>query len=66
MASNFHTWGCPIFALDRRSQSGTGIGPPKWDPKARAGIYLGHSPFHAGNVALVFNLQTGHVSLQYH
>ena len=30
------------------------------------GIYLGHSPFHADNVALVFNLQTGHVSPQYH
>eukprot|EP00957_Ditylum_brightwellii_P175236 13340828-Ditylum_brightwellii.AAC.1 len=49
-----------------RSQSSTGIGPPTWDPKARAGIYLGHSSFHAGNVALVLNLQTGHVSLQYH
>eukprot|EP00957_Ditylum_brightwellii_P081724 6217207-Ditylum_brightwellii.AAC.1 len=31
-----------------------------------AGIYLGHSPFYAGNVALVLNLQTGHVSQQYH
>ncbi len=29
-------------------------------------MYLGHSPFHAGSVALVFNPCTGHVSPQYH
>eukprot|EP00957_Ditylum_brightwellii_P073539 5587614-Ditylum_brightwellii.AAC.1 len=66
MAGNFHTWDCPIFVLDSRSQDGTGIEPPKRDPKARASIYLGHSPFHAGNVALVLDLQTGHVSPQCH
>ncbi|EJK50399.1 hypothetical protein THAOC_30640, partial [Thalassiosira oceanica] len=27
---------------------------------------MGHSPFHAGNVALVFNIKTGRVSPQYH
>ena len=27
---------------------------------------MGHSPFHAGSVALVFNPTTGHVSPQYH
>eukprot|EP00957_Ditylum_brightwellii_P197119 15017869-Ditylum_brightwellii.AAC.1 len=66
MASDFHTWGYLIFVLNSRSQSNTGIGPPKWDPKARVGIYLSHSSFHAGNVVLVLNLQTGYVSLQYH
>eukprot|EP00957_Ditylum_brightwellii_P095680 7290450-Ditylum_brightwellii.AAC.1 len=60
MASNFHAWDYPAFVPDSRSQSDTGIGPPKWDPRARSGIYLGHSPFHAGNVALVLNLQTDH------
>jgi hypothetical protein len=29
-------------------------------------LYLGHSPFHAGSVALVYNPSTGHVSPQYH
>ncbi len=29
-------------------------------------IYVGHSPFHAGSVALVLNPQTGHVSPQFH
>ena len=40
--------------------------PPKWDPRSRLGIYVGRSPFHAGNVALVLNPQTGHISPQYH
>eukprot|EP00957_Ditylum_brightwellii_P024644 1862581-Ditylum_brightwellii.AAC.1 len=53
---DYHTWGCPIFILDSRLQSGQGIGPPKWDPRARAGVYLRHSPVHAGNVALALNL----------
>ena len=64
-AENFHTWGCPVYVLNAKLQSGS-IGPPKWESRGRVGIYLGHSPFHAGNVALVFNLQTGHVSPQYH
>ena len=39
---------------------------PKWNPRSDAGIYLGHSPEHASNVALVLNLTTGLVSPQYH
>jgi hypothetical protein len=30
------------------------------------GVYLGHSPFHAGSVTLVFNPKTARVSPQYH
>ena len=30
------------------------------------GIYLGHSPTHAGNVALVLNPRTGLISPQFH
>jgi len=30
------------------------------------GVYLGHSPRHAGNIALVLNITTSHVSPQYH
>eukprot|EP00957_Ditylum_brightwellii_P177730 13538612-Ditylum_brightwellii.AAC.1 len=54
------------MVLDAKLQTGTGIGSPKWEPRVRAGVDLGHSPLHAGNVALVFNLQTGCVSPQYH
>eukprot|EP00957_Ditylum_brightwellii_P109563 8356090-Ditylum_brightwellii.AAC.1 len=48
-AEDFHTWGYPVYVLDSSLKSGTGIGPPKWDPYSRAGVYLGHSPHHAGN-----------------
>ena len=50
---HWHTWGCPVFVLDAKAQSGH---LPKWEPKARVGIYLGHSPCHAGSVALVLNM----------
>eukprot|EP00957_Ditylum_brightwellii_P181636 13836452-Ditylum_brightwellii.AAC.1 len=60
VADGFHIWGCPVFVLDPALQTGTGIGPPKWEPRSRAGVYLGHSPVHAGNVALVLNLHTKH------
>ena len=63
--SIFHAFGSPCFVLDSRLQSGV-AGAPKWDPRSRLGIYVGHSPSHAGNVALVLNPNTGHVSPQYH
>eukprot|EP00957_Ditylum_brightwellii_P211304 15366023-Ditylum_brightwellii.AAC.3 len=55
-----------VYVLDGRLQSGSGIGPHKWDPRSRAGVYLGHSPVYAENAALVLNPHTGHVSQQYH
>jgi len=60
-----HTFGCPVYILDSKLQSSS-IGPPKWDPRTRLGIYVGRSPYHAGSVALVLNPRTGHVSPQYH
>ena len=62
--TDFHTWGCPVYILDAENQGA--IGTPKWEPRSNAGIYLGHSPCHAGSVALVLNLRTGHVSPQFH
>ena len=63
--TQFHTWGCPVFILDAANQSGA-IGTPKWKPRSHTGIYLGHSPCHAGSVSLVLNLQSGMVSPQFH
>ena len=63
---SFHTLFCPTYVLDARLQSAGGAGPPKWEPRSRIGVYLGHSPFHAGSVALVWNSTTGRVSPQYH
>ena len=63
---SYHTLFCPAYVLDARLQSSGGAGPPKWEPCSRIGLYLGHSPFHVGNVALVWNPTTGRVSPQYH
>jgi hypothetical protein len=63
--TTLHIFGSPFFVLDSRLQSGI-AGPPKWEPRSRRGIYVGHSPSHAGSVALVLNWRTGHVSPQFH
>ena len=63
--SQQHPWGCPDYVLEAKLQGNT-KGIPKWDPRARLGVYLGYSPLHAGWVALVLNPGTGHVSPQYH
>ena len=63
--NNFHPFGCPVYVLECALQTSS-KGLPKWDPRCRLGIYLGHSPLHLGSVALVLNPSTGHVSPQYH
>ena len=60
-----HTFGCPAFVLNHRLQSSS-VGPPKWDPRSRLGVYVGRSPFHAGSVALILNSRRGLISQQYH
>ena len=60
----FHTFGCPVYALNNALASGNSI--PKWSPRARLGLNLGPSWTHARNVTLVLNLTTGLVSPQYH
>ena len=61
--SNRHPWECPIFVMTKAALESKS---PKWEPKSRVGIYLGHSPSHAGSVALVLNPRTLHVSPQFH
>jgi hypothetical protein len=61
---NFHTFGCPVYALDNRLQAQQSVG--SWAPRARLGLNLGPSPRHARNVSLVLNLNTGLVSPQFH
>ena len=39
--SSWHTFGCPVYVLENKAASGMIL---KWDPRARVGIYLGHSP----------------------
>ena len=58
-------FGCPVYVLSEQLQSQPAI-MDKWTERARVGVYLGRSPQHARSVALVLNLQTGHVSPQFH
>ena len=62
IVSNRHPWGCPVFVLTKEAQESMS---PKWEPRSRVGIYLEHSPTHAGSVAMVLNPRTLHVSPQY-
>ena len=59
-----HVLFCPCFVLDSRIQDNNKI--PKWDERVRVGMHVGKSVQHAGNVSLVINLSTGHVSSQFH
>ena len=60
----FH-FGCPVFVLDNDLQAGRNI-RNKWKSRSRMGLYMGRSPIHARNVALVLDIETGYVSPQFH
>jgi hypothetical protein len=61
---DFHPFGCPVFVLESSLQQGHKI--PKWKPRSRMAVYLGHSPEHATSVPIVLNTITGLVSPQFH
>src|SRR6056300_397126 len=57
-------FGCPTYVLNPKLQNGKIFN--KWESRARVGIYLGRSPNHGRNVALVLDRVTGLVSPQFH
>ena len=61
---HFKTFGCPVYVLDNQLQLGKPFA--KWKERARMGIYLGQSPQHNRNIALVLNRDNGLVSPQFH
>ena len=61
---DLHVWGCPVYILDPKLQNGQKL--PRWQPRSRRGIFLGYSPVHSSSVPLVLNLDTGHISPQFH
>ena len=63
---SFQTLFIPIYVLDAMIQNAGGAGQPKWEPRSRIGVYLGHSPFHSGSIALVWDTNTDQVSPQLH
>ena len=64
LLSSLPVWGCPVYVLEPTLQDARKL--PKWQPRSRRGQYMGLSPFHASNVALVRNLHTGSIGPQYH
>ena len=60
----FHPFGCPTYVLTDKLQ-GTSK-PPRWEPRTRTGIFLGHSSEHASSVSLILNPNTDRISAQYH
>jgi hypothetical protein len=61
---NFHPFGCPIFVLEPSLRQNHKI--PRWKPRSRIGVYLGHSPIHASSVPLVYSTTTGLISPLFH
>ena len=57
-------FGAPVYVLKDQYRDG---GPfNKWIERSRVGIYLGKSPVHNKQVALVLDKNTGYVSPQFH
>ena len=63
---HFHTFGCPAYVLDSNLQAGKRLTRHKWGDRANISINLGPSPQHGKSVHLLLNLQTGHVTPQFH
>jgi hypothetical protein len=61
---DFHTWGCPVFILDPKLQSGQKL--PRWQPHSRQGVFMGLSTIHSSEVPLVLNTTTGSITPQFH
>ncbi len=62
---HWYPFACPVFVLSNKLQDEKRI-YNKWESRSSVGIYLGHSPLRARNIALVLNLGKGLVSPQFH
>ncbi len=63
--ADFRVFGCPVYVLEKALQDGNRPSS-KWSDRCHLGVYVGHSPYHASNVILVYNPKTKLVSPQYH
>ncbi len=61
---DFRVFGSPTFVLDKKLQDGDSLS--KWKARSWVGIYVGHSLVHSGNVPVVYNPRTSHISPQFH
>eukprot|EP00957_Ditylum_brightwellii_P117058 8928939-Ditylum_brightwellii.AAC.1 len=62
--SNSHVWRCPTYVLDPTLHDGKKL--TKWNLQKRCRQCLGWSQNHSLTVALIKNLCTGSISLQFH
>ena len=61
---DLHVWGCPVYVLDNTIVDGKKL--PRWKPRSKRTIYVGHSPKHASTVPLVLNPDTGAIATAFH
>jgi len=61
---HWHPFGCPVYVLNSKLQTNSIF--HKWKQKSEVGIYIGTSPVHNKNVALVLSRTTSLVSPQFH
>jgi len=61
---DFRVFGSPVYVLDKRLQDEDSF--PKWKARSWLGVYVGNSLAHAGNVPVIYNPITTHVSPQFH
>jgi len=61
---DFRVFGSPVYVLAKRLQDGDTL--PKWKARSWLGIYVGPSLVHAGNVPVIYNPLTTHISPQFH
>jgi hypothetical protein len=61
---DFHVFRSPVYVPDKRLQDGDSL--PRWKVRSWLGIYVGQSLIHAGNVPIVYNPITTHISPQFH
>ena len=63
---HWYHFGCPVYVTDYHIQQSKRPKGGKWMEISRIGIYLGRSPKHSRNVALVLKIKTARVSPQFH
>jgi hypothetical protein len=61
---DFKVFGCPVFVLDKKLQDGDALA--KWKSRSWVGVYVGHSLAHSGNVPVIYNPYTTHITPQFH
>ena len=59
-----HVFGCPVYVLEPKLQNGKKI--PKWDPRARLGMFVGFYTLYSSLVPLVLNFCAEKIWPQYH